>query len=246
MLRKFLRRFGVYGVTLGTTLASVLLSVLLTIIIELILDKHLSPHGVTIALVIPAIIAPIFSLLVFSLLAQLDEAERRLHTLSTIDELTGAYSRRYFLDLANMELRRASRDGSKFSIAMLDMDHLKQINDNHGHLAGDQALREVSRACRENIRANDVFARYGGDEFILLFPGTDVEEAGRSLERVLQVINALTLEHEGRVIGPRVSIGMHSYGADCNTLDAILAKADLALYKAKQQGRNRLVYETGG
>jgi diguanylate cyclase (GGDEF)-like protein len=116
---------------------------------------------------------------------------------------------------------------------------VKKINDRYGHLAGDQTLREVSRAC-------DVFARYGGDEFTILFPGTDAEEARKSLERVMKVIRSLTFEYEGNVIDPRVSIGMHSYGLGSNTLDAILARADLTLYKAKQQGKNRLVHDPDG
>jgi predicted signal transduction protein with EAL and GGDEF domain len=125
MLRNLLRRLGVLRVTLGSTLASSLFSILLTIVIELILDRQLSLHGVMIAIIVPAVIAPIFSFMVFSLLAQLDETERRLNILSTTDELTSAYNRRYFLDLANLELKRAWRYGSKFTIAMMDVDNLK-------------------------------------------------------------------------------------------------------------------------
>lgn len=241
MMRYWIRRYGVFWVTLGTTLAAVLLSVLITAAANFMMGYGFPTFGLVVAVLAPTLIAPIFSVMVFSLLAQLDETELRLNILSTIDELTGVYNRRHFLNLAALELEHVQQQGGCFSIALMDMDDLKKINDRFGHLVGDQALREVSRICRETIRETDIFARYGGDEFVFLFPETGDPEARVFLTRICNRVEGLTFESEGRMIDPRISIGMHTYGPKSTTLDAILERADLALYKAKQRGGNNLV-----
>ena len=242
MLRQLIRQFGVFGVTVGTTLAAILFSVLITMGANLVMGYGVPIFSMVIAILAPTIIAPIFSFMVFSLFAHLDETERRLNILSTMDELTDAYNRRHFLSLATTELERAQRYGSCFSIALMDLDDLKKINDRYGHLVGDQALREVSRVCRENIRETDIFARYGGDEFVFLFPETEAEAARECLARILQKVAELTFEKDGHLIDPRISIGTHTYGSRSSSLDAILEKADLALYKAKHKGGNNLAW----
>ena len=125
-------------------------------------------------------------------------------------------------------------------IAEIDVDNFKLINDRCGHMAGDRALREVSRVCRDTIRESDIFARFGGDEFIFLFPQTDEEEAQQCLQRIVERVSSLSFESQRGTVDPRVSIGVHSYGPKSTTLDAILEKADLALYKSKQMGGSRV------
>ena len=177
MLRNLIRRYGARKMTIGAAFLAVMLSVIITVVVHRVLGFDVSILEYTIAVLTPAIIIPLFGYRMIHLLAQLDEAERKLRLISTIDELTGAYNRRFVLDLAHRELERAKRDGGMFSIAILDFDNFKSINDHFGHLAGDQALREVSRICQSNMRESDIFARYGGDEFIFLFPRTSHEDA---------------------------------------------------------------------
>jgi diguanylate cyclase (GGDEF)-like protein len=239
-MRELTRRYGVIRLTVGATVISILLSLAIMVTVSLLTGQGIPREGYLVPILAPAIIAPLLSHGAFRVIAQLDQAERRLHLLSRTDELTGACNRRYFIDLATLELDRAERYHSPFSIAILDFDNFKLINDRFGHLAGDRALREVSRICREMIRETDQFARYGGDEFIFLLPQTEHAQAMEGMQRVVERIASFTFESQGRTVAPRVSIGVHSYGPKSTTLDAILEKADLALYKSKQMGGNRV------
>jgi len=239
-MRELIRRYGVIRLTIGATLLSILLSVMIMMGVNLLSGQGIPREGYLVPILAPGIIAPLLSHGTFRVIAQLDEAERRLHFLTRTDELTGAFSRRYFFDLAMLELDRAERYHSPFSIAILDFDNFKLINDRFGHLAGDRALREVSRICQETIRETDLFARYGGDEFIFLLPQAEQVQAVEVLRRVVERIAAFSFESQASRVSPRVSIGVHSYGPKSLTLDAILEKADLALYKSKQMGGNRV------
>ena len=228
--------------TLGCTLLSILLSVTITLAVNFAFGDAFPTMGLLIAIIAPAVITPLLSYQTFKLLAHLDDAERGLQILSTTDELTGAYNRRFFLKLAHLELERARRENGEFAIAIMDFDNFKLINDHYGHLTGDQALREVCRVCRENMRKSDIFARYGGDEFIFLFPHTNDAEARYCLERIMEKISTLSFESRGRVVSPRVSIGMYPFGPKIKSLDDMLEKADLTLYKAKQTGGNKVAW----
>ena len=240
LLRDWLRRFGAAPVTAGVTLLAVLLSVLILGGISVVRNMPASMDALLLAFLAPAIVVPLLSYRGFAMLAQLDETERRLKILSTTDELTGAFNRRYFMDLALYELEHCARDEGELSIAIMDFDNFKLVNDRFGHLAGDQALREVSRICRETIRKTDIFARYGGDEFIFLFPRTPREAARECLQRISEKVSDLSFESGENIVAPRVSIGVHSYSLKSPTLDTILEKADLALYKSKQMGGSRV------
>lgn len=240
MIRSTLRRYGVTRISIGVTLFCILVSLLIMTGVHWLLRHRAPLDSYMITILIPAVISPLLSFPTFGLLAQLDETERRLQTLSTTDELTGAFNRRHFFGLAAYELERAERYHGMFSIAILDFDNFKLINDHCGHMAGDRALREVSRICRETVRESDIFARFGGDEFIFLFPETDEQEARQCLQRIVERVSGLSFESQRGTVDPRVSIGVHSYGPKSTTLDAILEKADLALYKSKQMGGNKV------
>ncbi len=240
LLREWLRRFGATLVTLAVTTVAILLSVIILGVISMVAGKPASRDAAILSFLAPAIVVPLLSYRGFEMLAQLDEAERRLKVLSTTDELTGAFNRRYFMDLALYELERCEHDEGELSIAIMDFDNFKLINDRFGHLAGDQALREVSHICRDTIRKSDIFARYGGDEFIFLFPRTSSDAARECLQRISEKVSSLSFESQGKTVAPRVSIGVHSYNPKSRTLDAILEKADLALYKSKQMGGSRV------
>lgn len=238
-LRILLRRYGVIKMTIAVTLIAVVFSVIVTAIIDYVIDHEIAQLAIALSALIPALIAPIFEYRSFSLLDQLDKTERQLRILSITDDLTGAYNRRHFFEIANNEITRVQRYGGTCAIAIMDFDNFKMVNDTFGHQVGDQALLQVSKTCMESIRENDVFARYGGDEFVFLFPETNQIQARDCLERVMDRIAEIVI-HAEVDIHPKVSIGLYTFSPKINTLDSILQKADMALYKAKQTGGNRV------
>lgn len=239
-LRSLLRRFGAARTTIAVTLLAIALSIIITVAIVFLTDGHISLTAILISIAAPAIIAPVFEYRSLSLLDQLDKTEQQLRILSITDDLTGVYNRRHFFELANNEVARIQRYGGTCSIAILDFDNFKTVNDTYGHIAGDRALIQVSKVCMESIRENDVFGRYGGDEFVFLFPETDQIQARECLERVMDRIADIVIRAEVD-IQPKVSIGLYSFSPKMNTLDSILQNADIALYKAKQTGGNRVI-----
>jgi two-component system, cell cycle response regulator len=162
--------------------------------------------------------------------------------LTAIDGLTQAYSKRFLLETLEREFYRAIRHSRPLSLAMLDIDHFKQINDKYGHLAGDTILREMSGIILRNIRREDVFARYGGEEFALVFPETDREQAVQISEKLRKLIEAYPFSFKGKGIPVTVSFGVAEAGGPENveSMQDFIACADAKLYEAKQTGRNRV------
>ncbi|MEW6402560.1 MAG: GGDEF domain-containing protein [Chloroflexota bacterium] len=241
MLRTALRRYGLVRVSIALTLIAILLSVILTYGLNWLLGGEPLQEGWIIAIVAPAIIAPILGVHTLQLLNQLDQAEQRLQLLSHTDELTQTYNRRYFMQFGEQELQRAFRYANPFSIAIMDLDNFKAINDGYGHLAGDQVLLELSRLCAASIRKMDIFARYGGDEFIFLFPYTDREQARELADRIFQKISSTPIHVEEREIRLLFSMGVTTFHQQVTTLDDLLAEADHALYQAKKSGGNKFI-----
>ena len=233
-----LRRHGTVRTVLVLTLISIALSVGITLLVNTVLGADME-EGWIIATVAPAIITPLLALPFLRLVGQLDRAETRLRRISSLDELTGAYSRRYAIEVGEAELRRARRSGEPVSIAVMDLDKFKRINDRHGHQAGDMVLSELARACKASLRGNDTVARYGGDEFMLVFPRADRESAKVLAQRILRAVSRLRLKHGDVALRPRVSIGTATSGAGVRTLDDLLSQADAALYRAKRSGGRR-------
>ena len=165
----------------------------------------------------------------------------RAKVLSETDDLTGLFNLRGFALAANRLFAQAVRHGRPTSVLMIDSDHLKSVNDGHGHEAGNDLLRQLARSIQADLRFTDIAARYGGDEFIVLLPDTPAKGAMEVAERIRNRIAASPLEHGGRRLVSSVSIGIASFPEDGATLDALAAHADRALYAAKQDGRNRSV-----
>jgi diguanylate cyclase (GGDEF)-like protein/PAS domain S-box-containing protein len=166
--------------------------------------------------------------------------EERLRELATTDGLTGIHNRRHFFELAEAEVARVERYGGGLSAAMIDVDHFKRLNDEHGHAVGDEALRTLASAARRVLRRVDILARYGGEEFVVLFPETDLVSASRVVERLRAAVAAEPIP--GTAARITVSAGAVAWRAG-EQLDATLRRADAALYRAKAEGRNRVVVE---
>lgn len=160
--------------------------------------------------------------------------------LATLDSLTEAYNRRTFIDLAERELQRSLRNGKPLSLMVIDLDHFKQINDTHGHQAGDSVLRQVKQIADHCLRAADTFARYGGEEFVVLLPETDREGAHNLAERLRSAIADNRAEC-GVPVSACIGVVSLPKVNGSVTLAQLLAKADEAMYQAKATGRNRVV-----
>jgi diguanylate cyclase (GGDEF)-like protein/PAS domain S-box-containing protein len=168
--------------------------------------------------------------------------EDELKHMATIDPLTGALNRRSFNDLFELNVKRLTRYPSPMCLAMLDIDHFKAVNDIQGHQAGDEALRQFSALCQSRARATDIFARFGGEEFMLLMPDTNLEGAGIILQRLLEGVADLKIHGASGTFGFHASVGLTDYRSG-DTLENLLKRADQALYRAKREGRNRISYE---
>ena len=176
-----------------------------------------------------------------SMLTSLRELFRRAEHADT-DELTSLPNRRAFKEALMHEIQRAKRYGTPLSLTLFDLDHFKQVNDSHGHPAGDRVLVAVARAVERNLRESDVFARVGGEEFVVLLPNTNEEGAVEFAERLraaLQAISPLALEVDAQITA---SFGVVEFdrGSDDSTGETLSAAADAALYNAKWLGRNRV------
>lgn len=165
----------------------------------------------------------------------------QLQELADRDALTGLLNRRRFFELAQRAFEQAIRYSQPLSLAMLDIDHFKQVNDRLGHLAGDQVLRAVARQCRESLRSVDIVGRYGGEEIVMLMPETDGRQAWQVAERLRQQVAAMAINTAWGPAGVTVSIGLASLDAGSSTsLEQLIDHADQALYSAKHAGRNRI------
>lgn len=182
----------------------------------------------------------------FGMLTDINERKRleaRLLAQATTDGLTGLSNRQHFLELARQEVARARRRRHPLALALLDLDHFKQVNDTYGHAAGDQALLWFTRLLRDNLREIDICARFGGDEFVVLLPETALAPARVVLERLREALTAQPLPWAGQSVPLTLSAGLTGWAGGAEPLEALLERADRALYQAKQAGRNRLGIE---
>jgi len=188
-----------------------------------------------------AFVAPVFAGLLFGyLLARIKLLQEQMSLVAYTDPLTNIYNRLHFGHFLDAEIDRVRRYGGTFSIIFFDLDKFKKINDEYGHLVGDEVLREVATVVQNANRSADIFARYGGEEFIILAPATDITGASVHAERLRSDIE----EHRYSEINTLTcSFGVAEYRTDEDDVASVFKRADTALYNAKKLGRNRV--ETG-
>ena len=172
---------------------------------------------------------------------RLREELRRVKEEANIDPLTGLRNRRSFERALSEFFRDFKKFGYPFSVVMIDLDNFKRINDTYGHLAGDKVLKEIGNILRNYLRAKDVPARTGGEEFTIILPGITREEALMVAERLRKVIANYTVEHEDKKINPTASFGVAEVNEQVDTPEDLLRLADENLYKAKRRGKNTVV-----
>ncbi|MES1183350.1 MAG: GGDEF domain-containing protein, partial [Myxococcales bacterium] len=169
---------------------------------------------------------------------------RKLYESSTRDALTGAYNRLHFEERLRAEVAYAIRHKTQASLVLIDLDHFKRVNDTYGHPAGDAVLKRACEACSRALRTEDVFARFGGEEFAVVLRGIDIKGASRLGDRLRQSLSSEVVEHEGHRIQVTLSAGAASIACCKNpSAEELISIADRRLYLAKQQGRNRVVNE---
>ncbi len=186
-------------------------------------------------------LAPIFS-------AALDNLRRfsRAEELSITDGLTGAFNYRYLRSALDREIARAKRFRERFAIIMLDVDHLKEYNDVHGHLQGSEVLRRVAHVVAGELRSVDVLAKYGGDEFVVILPRSDRAGAGIFAERIRAAVEVHEFPGEQEGMKITTSMGIAQFPEDGESSRDLLESADVALYDAKRSGRNRVTGVAAG
>jgi diguanylate cyclase (GGDEF)-like protein len=175
---------------------------------------------------------------------RLKDKNAELERMASTDFLTGLTNRRLFKTLTLAQIEKNKRDGGPMSLAMIDIDHFKMVNDNHGHDAGDLVLIAISNLLRKHFRGYDVVARIGGEEFAIMMPDTPITDAEIALERLRQKIEETTisLPNQDVAIKITVSIGVTWARHGRKDYDELLSLADQSLYKAKNAGRNRVVF----
>jgi diguanylate cyclase (GGDEF)-like protein len=176
------------------------------------------------------------------LAADIQHAKQRITLLSQTDDLTGLLNMRAFNDILDKEISRVTRHAQPFTVIMVDVDGLKSVNDQYGHLAGSRLIRTIAQSINESIRNTDVLARYGGDEFVVLMTHTSTEHARMAAERIRTAIHNTSFDMKGNHISTTVSIGIASFPESVDTATEVLGKADIALYKSKQSGRDQVTY----
>lgn len=174
------------------------------------------------------------------------QLELKLEELAHIDPLTGIANRRRLEDRARDEVERARRFNRPLSLMIMDLDHFKGVNDRHGHPFGDKVLRTLTDVGKANLRQTDLFARVGGEEFVVLMPETTADTAAQIAERLRSQLAATPISDGEHPVTVTVSAGIAAHGPAATTMEALMAQADRALYAAKAQGRDRVVIGPGG
>ena len=157
-----------------------------------------------------------------------ERIERDLLIRANVDGLTGVPNRRHFLELADIEYKRAQRNAQPLSLVVLDVDHFKAINDEHGHATGDEVLRRLASVLREHVRRIDVVGRIGGEEFALMMPGADTARAGEVVERICSVVRDETILLAEGQVRLTISAGVAEADVWTESIDDALARADAA------------------
>jgi len=176
------------------------------------------------------------------ILRELEINNKKLYEKSITDPLTGLYNREYLNEFLSKKIEEAKRYSFPLSVAMIDIDHFKKINDTYGHLIGDCVLKELSTLLKSNFRGSDVVARYGGEELFVIMPFTDIKSACDKMEKFRKLIENYTF-CDKKNVKLTISIGVHQFENSCTSIRDLILKADRKVYFAKKNGRNRVICE---
>lgn len=226
----------------GITAVSMLGSVVATVVAVTLsgAEPHW-PSALAIAALIPAVVAPASSWPVISILHDMEIARGEAIRHASTDLLTGLLSRRRFIEIAEAQFAAALASQQPLAVVLLDIDDFKQINDQYGHRAGDEVLTLVARNCAAALRPGDHLARWGGEEFVALLPGTATGAAIGVAQLLRDAICNSSLRVAGAELRVSASIGVASTDIGVQVLDRLLVMADRAMYDVKRNGKNRVM-----
>ncbi len=173
-------------------------------------------------------------------LEELKEINSTLEQLSQYDTLTSTFNRRYMEKQLEQEFNKSKRYGNEFTVAMLDIDFFKKVNDTYGHPGGDEVLRQVTKLVAMELRLSDVLARYGGEEFLIILTETGLSDAQGVCERIRKRVETSVIGFDGKEIHVTISLGLSAYKSTLDDYLQLVNAADIALYRSKKEGRNRL------
>lgn len=237
----FIGKLGFWRALVLTVLASIALSHLASLIVSVFEGgiAEYYPTHIMMATIVPLLVTPWISAVVLYLLVELDKAHSALTVLSRTDALTQTFNRGYFNAALQAEILRAARHDQPLSILLADIDHFKQVNDNHGHDAGDAVLRQLARVWRSQLRTSDILARFGGEEFVVLMPHTNNDGVQVIADRLRKSAEQMQTRFGDSKIDVTVSIGIAQFENN-ESAEQLLRRADKQLYAAKRSGRNRV------
>lgn len=175
---------------------------------------------------------------------QLQKTLEELAQMSRVDGLTQIYNRRHWQDSLEQEFAKAKRHTKNLSLVMLDLDYFKLLNDNYGHQCGDMVLIETSKLIGSLLRVEDIFGRYGGEEFAIILPETTLKGAVELAERICTKVAEKSLKYNGEELNVTISLGVAQLGTNETNYEVLISQADSALYQAKAEGRNRVCSTT--
>jgi len=176
------------------------------------------------------------------LVADLHKGRNMFKALAERDDMTDLLNKRSFIPLFNQLAMEAKANGEPLTVMMIDADNLKQINDKHGHQAGDKLIRMLATRISDSLRSSDIICRFGGDEFVAALPGMSAQRALETAERLRQAVANTSFDHEGKAITGSVSIGIATYPSYVAEPGALMERADESLYLCKRAGRNRVMH----
>jgi len=237
-LQRWVLAQGAPRATLALTLAAGVLALMLTPWLAWLAGAAPLSPTLAVAILCAVTIVPLLAWPLLRMVIDIEDRRAQLDVLATRDELTGVHNRRQFLVLADREWSRCRRYEMDAALLMVDVDRFKDINDTHGHLAGDLVLREIARAVGDTLRQPDLCGRFGGEEFVVFLPHADLLGALDAAERIRERVAQLRFEWKGQAVRATVSVGMAALERSHDSLSALIQDADEALYAAKDAGRN--------
>ncbi len=227
------------GYRIGSVIGAISITIPVgTLIREARANKLLITLGAVITI---GLLVGISYFLTWRLVIELDEAQKSLKKQATTDELTGLVNRRQIMKRLGEEFQRADRLDDPLCLILLDIDHFKEINDTYGHPFGDNVLRHVANRMQETIRTYDILGRIGGEEFLIIAPGSTVEDAVVLAERVRHTISSTVIREDRHEVVVTASAGVSVMAEDDKNFEGLLKRVDRALYRAKEEGRDRVV-----
>ncbi len=244
----------IYLVLMATSLTQARKVTYVMAAIAIIAYIFLAAEEVSLNIFEATFVSNILEILPFMLIAHLgamlsseaENARQLAEQLSLTDDITGLHNMRNFLNLAAAHKELAQRSGTTLTICMLDADNLKKINDRYGHFAGTEMIRHIARTINRNIRSSDIAARYGGDEFLVMFTGSSKESSLIAVRRIVSNLASAPFDFEGTQLSTTISAGVAAFPEDGSDIRTVIMKADGALYVSKKEGKNRVTVHTTG